>query len=193
MNRTRLTLLLAAFAVFLPVVLPADTIVEEIVARVNNDIITRSEYVRSRDQLKQEVQQQDPSQRRPSLRRQAEGRSARPDRPATASAKGQGPGDHRRHRADQEARRDAQADEPGNHGGSGEGGASAGRLVRGVQENMRNQIITQRVIGQEVGSQLAMNKEEEQKFYDEHKAEMEQPGAGSSERNSGCAEAARQT
>ena len=43
------------------------------------------------------------------------------------------------------------------------------------KENMRNQIITQRVIGQEVGSKLAMNKEEEQKFYDAHKAEMEHP------------------
>ena len=60
MNRTRLTLLLA-FATLVPVVVSADTIVEEIVARVNNGIITRSEYVRSRDQLKQEVQQQDPS------------------------------------------------------------------------------------------------------------------------------------
>src|SRR5271169_3719569 len=62
MSRTRLTLLLAAFAALLPVVLFADTIVEEIVARVNNGIISRSEYVRSRDQLKLEVQQQDPSE-----------------------------------------------------------------------------------------------------------------------------------
>ncbi|MGH9643952.1 MAG: peptidylprolyl isomerase, partial [Terriglobales bacterium] len=38
-----------------------------------------------------------------------------------------------------------------------------------------NQIITQRVIGQEVGSKLAMNKEDEQKFYDAHKAELEHP------------------
>ncbi len=62
MNKTRLTLLWAfAYAIFLPALLPADTIVEEIVARVNNEIITRSEYVRSRDQLKQEVQQQEPN------------------------------------------------------------------------------------------------------------------------------------
>jgi len=31
------------------------------------------------------------------------------------------------------------------------------------------------VIGEEVGGHLALTKEEEQKFYDEHKAEMEQP------------------
>jgi peptidyl-prolyl cis-trans isomerase SurA len=40
---------------------------------------------------------------------------------------------------------------------------------------MRNQIITQKVIGGEVGSKLATTKDEEQKFYDEHKSEMEQP------------------
>src|SRR5262245_23095241 len=39
---------------------PADTVVEEIIVRVNNEIITRTEYARSRDQLKQDVQQQQP-------------------------------------------------------------------------------------------------------------------------------------
>ena len=45
------------------------------------------------------------------------------------------------------------------------------------KQNMRNQIITQRVIGQEVGSKLSMNKDDVQKFYNEHKAEMERPEA----------------
>ena len=62
MKKTRLPLLLAiGYALLLPALSPADTVVEEIIARVNNEIITRSEYVRSRDQLKQEVQQQDPA------------------------------------------------------------------------------------------------------------------------------------
>src|SRR2546425_7081238 len=43
------------------------------------------------------------------------------------------------------------------------------------KQNMRNQIITQQVIGKEVGSKMSINKEEEQKFYDEHKGELEQP------------------
>jgi peptidyl-prolyl cis-trans isomerase SurA len=60
MKKTRLPLLLAiAYALLLPAFSPADTVVEEIIARVNNEIVTRSEYIRSRDQLKQEVQQQD--------------------------------------------------------------------------------------------------------------------------------------
>jgi peptidyl-prolyl cis-trans isomerase SurA len=40
---------------------------------------------------------------------------------------------------------------------------------------MRNQLVTQKVIGEEVGGHLALSKDEEQKFYDEHKSEMEQP------------------
>src|SRR5260370_1831483 len=63
MKNARLPLLLAVgYALLLPSLLPADTVVEEIIARVNNQIITRSEYVRSKDQLKQELQQQEPGQ-----------------------------------------------------------------------------------------------------------------------------------
>ena len=47
--------------VALPLRLSADTVVEEIIARVNNQIITRTEFQRSKEQLKQETQQQDPT------------------------------------------------------------------------------------------------------------------------------------
>ena len=43
------------------------------------------------------------------------------------------------------------------------------------KQNTRNQIITQRVIGQEVGSHMTLNKDEVKRFYDEHQAEMQQP------------------
>ncbi|PYX37246.1 MAG: hypothetical protein DMG81_14565, partial [Acidobacteria bacterium] len=45
----------------LPTLLSADAVVEEIIARVNNSIITRSEYARSKEQLKEEIKQQDPN------------------------------------------------------------------------------------------------------------------------------------
>jgi peptidyl-prolyl cis-trans isomerase SurA len=62
MKTTRLPLLFAiAYALLLPALSPADTVVEEIVARVNNEVISRTEYVRSRDQVKQDIQQQDPA------------------------------------------------------------------------------------------------------------------------------------
>ena len=35
-------------------------VVEEVITRINNQIITRSEFERSKDQLKDEVKQQDP-------------------------------------------------------------------------------------------------------------------------------------
>jgi peptidyl-prolyl cis-trans isomerase SurA len=43
------------------------------------------------------------------------------------------------------------------------------------KQTKRNQIMTQKVIGEEVGSHLAMTKEEAQQFYDAHKTELEQP------------------
>src|ERR1041385_3107744 len=39
----------------------AGQVVEEIIARVNSQIVTRSEFARSKDQLKDEVKQQDPA------------------------------------------------------------------------------------------------------------------------------------
>src|ERR1022692_2102892 len=60
--KTRLPLLLiVGYALLLASLSPADTVVEEIIARVNNEIVTHTEYIRSRDQLKQEIQQQDPA------------------------------------------------------------------------------------------------------------------------------------
>ena len=47
--------------VAVPLSVTADTVIEEIIARVNNQIITRTEYQRSKEQLKQEAQQQDPA------------------------------------------------------------------------------------------------------------------------------------
>jgi peptidyl-prolyl cis-trans isomerase SurA len=52
-------LLLCLIAV--PPSVTADTVIEEIIARVNNQIITRTEYQRSKEQLKQEAQEQDPA------------------------------------------------------------------------------------------------------------------------------------
>jgi peptidyl-prolyl cis-trans isomerase SurA len=43
------------------------------------------------------------------------------------------------------------------------------------RQNLKNQIITQQVISKEVGSRMSISKEELQKFYDDHKSQMEQP------------------
>jgi peptidyl-prolyl cis-trans isomerase SurA len=43
------------------------------------------------------------------------------------------------------------------------------------KQNMKNQIVTQRVISQEVGTHVQITKDDEQKFYEAHKSEMERP------------------
>jgi peptidyl-prolyl cis-trans isomerase SurA len=50
-----------------------------------------------------------------------------------------------------------------------------GASYEDFKQNLRNQIITQKVISEQVGQKLAMNKDEERKFYDQHKADMERP------------------
>ncbi len=176
MKKTRLSRLLAvACGLLLPSLLPADTVVEEIICRVNNQIITRSEYVRSRDQLKQEVQQQDPSSAdRAFAERQKDVLRDLVDQQLLLQ-KGKDLGitgdtelikrlDEYRKQMNLETMEDLE-----------KAAEAQGASYEDFKQNLRNQIITQKVIGQEVGQKLAMNKDEERKFYELHKADMEQP------------------
>ena len=43
------------------------------------------------------------------------------------------------------------------------------------KQNIKNGIISQQVIGREVGSRLSITKEDEKEFYDQHKNELAQP------------------
>jgi len=54
---------------------------------------------------------------------------------------------------------------------------SQGVSFEDFKQNLRDQIITQQVIGREVGSHLNITKDEEQRFYEAHKSDMEQPEA----------------
>jgi peptidyl-prolyl cis-trans isomerase SurA len=174
--KTRLPLLLAlASALLLPCLLPADTVVEEIICRVNNEIITRTEYVRSRDQLKQEVQQQEPSNAdRAFAEREKDVLRDLIDQQLLLQ-KGKDLGitgdtelvkrlDEMRKQMNLETMEDLE-----------KAAEAQGASYEDFRQNLRNQIITQKVISQEVGQKLAMNKDEEKKFYELHKAEMEQP------------------
>jgi len=176
MKKTSLPLLLAVCcALLLPALSPADTVVEEIIARINNQIITRSEYIRSRDQLKQEVQQQDAANAdRAFADRQKDVLRDLIDQQLLLQ-KGKDLGitgdtelikrlDEMRKQLNLETMEDLE-----------KAAEAQGASYEDFKQNLRNQIITQRVIGQEVGQKLAMNKDEEKKFYDQHRAEMEQP------------------
>jgi peptidyl-prolyl cis-trans isomerase SurA len=176
MKKTRLALLMVAgYALLLPSLSLADTVVEEIIARINNEIVTRTEYIRSRDQLKQEVQQQDPANAdRAFAERQRDVLRDLIDQQLLLQ-KGKDLGingdtelikrlDEMRKQMNLESMEDLE-----------KAAEAQGASYEEFKQNMRNQIITQRVIGQEVGQKLAMNKDEEKKFYDLHRAELEQP------------------
>jgi peptidyl-prolyl cis-trans isomerase SurA len=150
-------------------------VVEEIIARVNNQIITRSEFLRNKDQLKDDVKQQD---------------SANADKLYAEKEK-----DILRDLIDQQLLIEKGKD----LGISGDtdlikrldemrkqmklssmedlekAATAQGISYEDFKQNMRNQIVTQKVIGEEVGGHLGIpTKEEEQAFYDQHKNEMQQ-------------------
>jgi peptidyl-prolyl cis-trans isomerase SurA len=176
MKKTRLLLPLAiGCAFFLPSLSPADTVVEEIIARVNNEIVTRTEYVRSRDQLKQEVQQQDPANADKAFadRQRDVLRDLIDQQLLLQKGKDLGfTGDTELIKRLDEMRKEMKLETMEDLEKAAE---AQGASFEEFKQNMRNQIITQRVIGQEVGQKLAMNKDDVKKFYEAHKAEMEQP------------------
>ena len=176
MKKTRLPLLLlVGYALLLPSLSPADTVVEEIVARVNNEIVTHTEYIRSRDQLKQEIQQQDPANadRIFSEKQRDVLRDLIDQQLLLQNGKDLGiTGDTELIKRLDEMRKQMNLETMEDLEKAAE---AQGASYEDFKQTMRNQIITQRVIGQEVGSKLAMNKDDEKKFYEQHRAEMEHP------------------
>lgn len=171
----RRTVLFAAIIAILPGLVAADTVVEEIIARVNNQIITRSEYLRSREQLKQEMQQQNPSEadrayqekQRDVLRDLIDQQlllEKGKDLGITADTELIKSLDEMRKQMNLESMEELE-----------KAAESQGISFEDFKQNRRNQIITQQVIGREVGSHLSITKDEEQQFYDQHRADMERP------------------
>jgi peptidyl-prolyl cis-trans isomerase SurA len=150
-------------------------VVEEVITRVNNQIITRSEFERSKDQLKDEVKQQDPkdpdkayADREKDVLRDLIDQQLLLDKGKDLGISG----DTELIKKLDQMRKDMKLD---SLEALEKEATKQGVSWEDFKQNMRNQIVTQKVIGQEVGSHLATSKEEEQKFYDDHQSEMEQP------------------
>jgi peptidyl-prolyl cis-trans isomerase SurA len=169
----KLVLLLIAMAC-LPVFC-AGQVVEEIITRVNGQIITLSEFQRSKDQLRDDVKQQDAanadklySEREKDVLRDLVDQQL-------LLAKGKDldiTGDTDLIKQLDQMRKDMKLDSMEEL----EKAATAqGISYEDFKQNMRNRIITQKVIADQVGSHLNLSKEDEQQFYNEHKNEMEQP------------------
>jgi peptidyl-prolyl cis-trans isomerase SurA len=155
---------------------PSDTVVEEIVARVNNSIVTRADMRKAREQLFAEAHQaqdplaaeQDAKQREKDLLRdlidqqlllqkaQEMGISADTDVVKRLDEL------RKQMHADsmEEVEKAAQAQ---------------GISFEDFKQNMKNNILTQRVIGQEVGGHITVTAQDIQQFYTEHKTDMERP------------------
>jgi len=155
--------------------LAAGQVVEEIIARVNNQIITRSEFQRSKDQLRDEVKQQNAANadKLYTDREKDVLRDLIDQQLLLEKGKDLGiTGDTDLIKREDQMRKDMKLDSIEDLEKEAQ---KQGISWEDFQQNMRNQIITQKVIGEEVGGHLAVTKDEEQKFYDEHKSDLEQP------------------
>jgi peptidyl-prolyl cis-trans isomerase SurA len=150
-------------------------VVEEIIARVNNQIITRSEYMRSKDQLRDDVKQQDPAnadtvyaEREKDVLRDLIDQQLLLEKGKDLGITGDTDLIKRLDQMRKDMKLESMEDLE-------KAATAQGISYEDFKQNMRNQIITQKVIGEEVGSHLSISKEDEQKFYDQHKNELEQP------------------
>jgi len=150
-------------------------VVEEIVTRVNGQIITLSEFQRSKDQLRDDVKQQDAAnadklyaEREKDILRDLIDQQLLLQKGKDLDITG----DTDLIKQLDQMRKDMKLDTMEEL----EKAATAqGISYEDFKQNMRNQIITRKVIGEEVGQHLNITKEEEQQFYSDHKSDMEQP------------------
>ena len=148
-------------------------VVEEIIARVNNQIITRSEYARSKDQLRDEIKSQDPNNadklfadREKDVLRDLIDQQLLLDKGKDLNISA----DTDLIKQLDQMRKDMHLDSMEALEKEAE---KQGVSWEDFKQTQRNQIITRKVIGEEVGGHLSINKDEAQKFYDEHKDEMQ--------------------
>jgi peptidyl-prolyl cis-trans isomerase SurA len=175
--RKRFFFALLIAVVLLPGFLSADTVVEEIVARVNNQIITRSQYQHEQQQLKDEAQQQDPTH---ADQVAAEGTKdvlrglidrellleKGKDLDINADAQVIKKLDELRKQMKLDSMEDLE-----------KAAQAQGISFEDFKQTMRTDIVTQQVIQREVGGRINVSKEEEQAYYDAHKAELDHPEA----------------
>jgi len=153
-----------------------DTVVEDIIARVNNQIITRSELQRAKEQAETEAKQQNSGpDANPKLADIDKNvlRDLIDQKLLVQKASDLGiTGDTEVIKKLDEIRKqmnlpDMDALE--------KAAQQQGVSFEDFKQNIRNNILTQDVIRQDVGSRITITDAEVKQFYDEHKSEMDQP------------------
>ena len=153
----------------------ADTIVEEIVARVNNEVITRSDFQKGREQLMNDLRQvygadaeKEFKEKEKDLLRDLIDQQLLLDKGKdlgiTADTELVKKLDELRKQNNMSSMEDLE-----------KAAQQQGINFEDFKQQIRNSIITQQVISQQVGSKILISREEGQKFYEEHKQEMARP------------------
>jgi peptidyl-prolyl cis-trans isomerase SurA len=169
---------LAPLLVLLLFALPAwcaDTVIEEIIARVNSDIVTRSELQHSKDEVRQELRQQygekadalfaerEKDVLRDLIDQQLLLQKAK-DKGLTADTELIKRLDEMRKQMNLSSMDELE-----------KAAREQGVSFEDFKQNLKNQILTQMVIRNEVQPKIQVTKEEEKKYYDEHQKELEHP------------------
>ena len=164
-----------ACVIFVPTLLPADTVVEEIVARVNNEIITRTQYQHEEQQVKDECERSDPPRTEQECTQTAKDvlrglidRQLLLDKGKELDITADTELVKRLDELRKQMKLDTMEDLE-------KAATAQGVSFEDFKQNMRTEIITQRVIQQEVGSHVNVSDQDVKQFYEEHKAQMAQP------------------
>jgi len=152
----------------------SDTVIEEIVAKVNGSIITRNDLEKAKEQMVTEARSnganpdQELAKRQPDMLRDLIDQQLLVQKAADLGITGDTELikklDDLRKQMNLNSMEELE-----------EEAKKQGISWEDFKQNTRNNIITQAVIGREVGSHIQMTKDETQKFYDEHKQELERP------------------
>jgi peptidyl-prolyl cis-trans isomerase SurA len=160
--------------VFALVASAADTVVEEIVARVNNSIITRNDIEKAKQQIISEAREKGADPDQELAKRQGDILRDLIDQQLLVQKASELDitGDTELIKKLDEMRKQMGLNSMEDLEKAAE---QQGISYEDFKQNLRNNIVTQAVIGREVGSHIQITKEEEQKFYDDHKQELNQP------------------
>jgi peptidyl-prolyl cis-trans isomerase SurA len=174
-NRMKKLFLTFTALAFVPTLALAQQTVEEIIARVNNQIITKSEYARSKDQLRDEAKQQDPNNADKLYEAKEKDvlRDLIDQQLLLDKGKDLGiTGDTDLIKQLDQMRKDMKLPDLESLQKEAE---KSGISWEDFKQQQKNQIITRKVIQEEVGGHLSISNEDAQEFYDKHKQEMEGP------------------
>jgi peptidyl-prolyl cis-trans isomerase SurA len=172
---SRVFSLVLAFILAPSLVFAESTVIEEIVARVNNAVITRADLTRGQETMEVEVRQQSPGNadaviktREPNVLRDLIDQQLLLQKAQDLGISGD---------VDLVKRLDEIRKQMGatSMEDMEKLARQQGVSFEDFKQNMKNNIVTQQVISREVGSRIQISKAEVEKYYQEHGADLDRP------------------